>query len=116
MTTTTGFCSTSTSIQDLAGVADTLDESIGNTMHSKHQELELRTVLEGLEELSTFMSFQSDCGGLRILSVETVEEAAQRELAEQSENVVSLQGKRPAVGMPDTISKSLQFQDRLLHS
>jgi hypothetical protein len=85
-------------------------------MHSKHQELEIRTVLKGLEELATFMSFQSDCGGLRILSVETVEEAAQRELAEQSENVVSLQGKRPAVGMPDTISKSLQFQDRLLHS
>ncbi|AFJ03500.1 hypothetical protein Q7C_2366 [Methylophaga frappieri] len=35
-------------------------------------ELELRQIMQGLEEFATFMSYRSDYAGLRILSVESV--------------------------------------------
>ncbi|MDT8311118.1 MAG: hypothetical protein RQ732_06710 [Methylophaga sp.] len=40
-------------------------------MKTSSQELELRNILQGLEEFATFMSYQSDYSGLRIISVET---------------------------------------------
>ena len=40
-------------------------------MKSSSQELELRNIMQGLEEFATFMSYQSDYSGLRIISVET---------------------------------------------
>ncbi len=40
-------------------------------MKTSSQELEFRNILQGLEEFATFMSYQSDYSGLRIISVET---------------------------------------------
>ena len=42
------------------------------SLMKKHsQELEFRNILQGLEEFATFMSYQSDYDGLRIISVES---------------------------------------------
>ena len=43
----------------------------GLFMSTRSQELELRNIMQGLEEFATFMSYQSDYSGLRIISVET---------------------------------------------
>mgnify|MGYP003632935990 CR=1 FL=1 len=43
------------------------------TFNNKARELDARDILQGLEEFATFMSFQSNHGQMRILSVETVE-------------------------------------------
>lgn len=40
-------------------------------MKTSSQELELRNILQGLEEFATFISYQSDYSGLRIISVES---------------------------------------------
>ncbi len=40
-------------------------------MKTSSQELEFRNILQGLEEFATFMSYQSDYAGLRIISVES---------------------------------------------
>jgi len=42
------------------------------TFNKKAHELDARDILQGLEEFATFMSFQSNHGQMRILSVETV--------------------------------------------
>lgn len=40
-------------------------------MKTNSQELEIRNILQGLEEFATFMSYQSNYSALRIISVET---------------------------------------------
>lgn len=40
-------------------------------MTNKTLELEVRQIMQGLEEFATFMSYQSNYEGLRILKVET---------------------------------------------
>lgn len=40
-------------------------------MTTRAQELEVRNILQGLEEFACFMSYQSNYEGLRILSVES---------------------------------------------
>jgi len=82
----------------------------------KQQELDCQQTLEGLEELATFMSFRSDCSGLRILSIETVEEAELREHAEQHAKVVSIERRRSLKNRTVTISKELRFNDLNFHS
>ena len=84
-------------------------------MTDKSQELELKLVMEGMEEFATMLSYASDYKQLCILSVETVEEAMQRELAEKSANVITLESRRRQ-SLPTNISKSLRFQDRHFHS
>lgn len=42
-------------------------------MKTSSQELELRNILQGLEEFATFISYQSDYSGLRIISVESTD-------------------------------------------
>ena len=86
-------------------------------MSNKAQELELRNILEGLEEFATFMSYQSDFEGLRILSVETTQQASAREQREvHGAKVIPIStaraSKTPARA---TISKALRFQDRSYH-
>jgi len=44
-------------------------------MNKKAQELELRNIMQGLEEFATFMSFRGNSVGLRILSVESISQA-----------------------------------------
>lgn len=80
-------------------------------MTDKFLELEMRLVMEGLEELATFSSYHCQLEHCRILSVETVEEAAQRELAENSQNVITLESRRRHQS-PTFISKALRFSDR----
>lgn len=84
-------------------------------MTDKSLELELRLVLEGMDELATMMSYRSDCVELRILSIETVEEARQRELAEKSANVITLESRRQH-NAPSAIRNALRFQSRQFHS
>lgn len=84
-------------------------------MTDKFQEIELRHALEGLEELATFMSYRSDCGNLRILSVETVQQANEREQAERNAKVIPLASRRRP-NKSNTISKKLRFQDRYFQS
>jgi len=84
-------------------------------MKHKSLELDLRMALEGMEELTHFIGYHYAGSGLRILSIETVEEASQRELAEQSPNVISLDSRR-AQSAPAPISRSLRFQDRYFQS
>ena len=63
-------------------------------MTDKALEIEMRLALEAAEELLTQISYQSDFKDVRILSVETVEEAGQREQAgKQSANVVTLESR-----------------------
>ncbi len=83
---------------------------------AKQLELDCQQLLEGLEELATFMSYRSDCSGLRILSIETVEQAALREAAEQNAKVVSIERRRSLKNRCVTISKELRFNDLNLHS
>jgi hypothetical protein len=82
----------------------------------KQQELNSQQALEGLEELATFMSYRSDCSGLRILSIETTEQAEMRELAEKHANVTSIERKQYLKNKPETISKELRFNDLHFHS
>lgn len=83
---------------------------------AKQLELDCQQLLEGLEELATFMSYRSDCSGLRILSIETVEQAALREAAEQNAKVVSIERRRSLKNRCVTISKELRFNDLNFHS
>lgn len=45
-------------------------------MTNKTLELEVRQIMQGLEEFATFMSYQSNYEGLRILKVETQDRTA----------------------------------------
>ncbi|WP_297808951.1 hypothetical protein [uncultured Methylophaga sp.] len=84
-------------------------------MTDKALEIEMRLALEAAEELLTQISYQSDFKDVRILSVETVEEAGQREQAESSANVVTLESRRKA-SASTAISKALRFSDQSYHS
>jgi hypothetical protein len=84
-------------------------------MTDKSLEIEMRLALEAAEELLTQISYQSDFKDVRILSVETVEEARQRELAESSANVVTLESRRKP-SHNTAISKALAFSDQSYHS
>lgn len=84
-------------------------------MKQKSLELDLQMALEGMEELAMFVGFHSSGNAFRVLSVETIEEAAQRELAEKSENVISMESRRPPTP-PSRISRSLRFEDRYFQS
>ena len=85
-------------------------------MNSKAQELELRNIMQGLEEFATFMSFQGNADGLRILSVETVasEQDQQPEL-KQKAHVLPIKQQKTANKEMQTIHKLLSFQDRQIH-
>ena len=63
-----------------------------------------------------FMSFRSDCSGVRILSIETTEQAAIRDEAERSGKVVSIGTRRRTKPVTVTISKELRFNDQNIHS
>ena len=61
-------------------------------MKNKAAELEARHIMQGLEEFANFMCFQSMYSDMKILSVETVEQARQREKkASPSAKVIDLQ-------------------------
>jgi hypothetical protein len=83
-------------------------------MKNKYQELEIRNIMQGLEEFATFMSYQSNTVGLRILSVETVEQHNERELAQKAQ-VLSFNKQSSSMPKSQQISRSLEFSDVQLH-
>lgn len=70
--------------------------------------------MQGLEEFATFMSYQSNTVGLRILSVETVEQHNERELAQKAQ-VLSFNKQNSSKPKSQQISRSLEFSDVQLH-
>lgn len=87
-------------------------------MKNKAQELEVRNIMQGLEEFANFMSFNaSDNGNLRILSVETVEQSSLRETSKQSAEVFDIKQRSTKKRNPQqqSLNKSLSFNDRQVH-
>ncbi len=90
---------------------------IGSSFMNKQiHSLQMQQTLEGLEEFMTFMSFRSDCSSVRILSIETKEQAAIRDEAEQSGKVIPIGSRRRTQPATITISKELRFNDQNIRS
>ena len=86
-------------------------------MNKKAQELELRNIMEGLEEFATFMSFKGNSAGLRILSVESV---AQPEIVKPKNRTAQIikipkQASQSNLPLKQSLNKSLSFHDREYH-
>lgn len=64
-------------------------------MKNKSLELDLRQIMQGLEEFATFMSYKSNYEGLRILKVETHHESDfHLSDSHHSDNVISMDKAR----------------------
>ncbi|WP_289283666.1 MULTISPECIES: hypothetical protein, partial [unclassified Methylophaga] len=85
-------------------------------MNKQFRSLQMQQTQESLEEFMNFMSFRCDCSGVRILSIETTEQAAIRDEAERSGKVVSIGSRRRTKPVTVTISKELRFNDQNIHS
>jgi hypothetical protein len=86
-------------------------------MRNKAQELELRTIMQGLEEFATFMSYRGNSQGLRIISVETVQ---QYHASQQQSEKPTLKAKADVVpitkpSQEQSLRRSLSFNDRITH-
>ncbi|MBL1322086.1 MAG: hypothetical protein COA63_013660 [Methylophaga sp.] len=75
-------------------------------MSKKALELETRNLMQGLEEFATFMSFDSDLSGMRILSVETVDIFSEKTVPQKKAEVISMPIKR---------SKAIKNNDQQLY-
>ena len=89
-------------------------------MTKKAQELALRNIMQGLEEFATFMSYQSNYEGLRILSVETVTADEAKTKQTQTAKVYAFPppaspSREQATKNNQTIQKQLHIQDRIYH-
>ncbi len=84
-------------------------------MSKKSQELELRNILQGLEEFATFMSYQSNSLGMRIISVESVEQDLENTKQQQKADVLTFKQRNPAKINQQSLQRSLAFQDRQAH-
>ncbi len=84
-------------------------------MKKKAQELELRNIMQGLEEFATFMSYQSNSLGMRILSVETVEQDQERVKTHTKADVLSFKQRTPPEVDQQSLYRSLAFEDRQVH-
>jgi len=86
-------------------------------MSDKAKELDARNIMQGLEEFANFMSFNANSSGLRILSVETVEQAAEQSAQTSTADIVDMKQhairKKPRV--QQSLNKSLSFSDRKVH-
>jgi len=90
-------------------------ETDGQNMKNKSQELEFRNIMQGLEEFATFMSYQSTNLGLRIISVESVEQDFSNTQAQQKADVLPFKQRTPPAADQQSIQRSLAFQDRQVH-
>jgi hypothetical protein len=79
--------------------------------NKKSQEMDIRTIMQGLEEFASFMSFSGHNGDMRIISVETVDRAAPS--YSQIEQAAS--SKVLAMSEQHHKRKSLSFSDRTMH-
>jgi hypothetical protein len=86
-------------------------------MKNKAQELEVRNIMQGLEEFANFMSFRSTSTGLRVLSVETVEQDIQRQQAHTNADILDIRQhiKNKQSSQQQSLNKSLSFVDRKTH-
>ncbi|MDF1588938.1 MAG: hypothetical protein P1P93_07260 [Gammaproteobacteria bacterium] len=84
-------------------------------MTNKAQELEVRTIMQGLEEFATFMSYQGNSSGLRILSVESVQQAQLYNSQPHSADIIPLTQRQHNPNQCQTVHRSLVFQDRQTH-
>lgn len=81
-------------------------------MSKKALELEARNIMQGLEEFATFMSFNCDLAGIRILSVETVDRENEHSSHSKKARIIALPLKRSSAknGHGQRLYKSLSFQ------
>lgn len=88
-----------------------------DVMKNKAQELEVRNIMQGLEEFANFMSFKSNTTGLRVISVETVEQEIQREQIQTKSDVVDIRKhmQQKQSHQQQTLNKSLAFVDQKMH-
>lgn len=82
----------------------------------KFDALNMKVAQENLEELMTSLSFQCDCRQLRILSIESVEQAKIRDDAELSGKVISIDSRRRSKHTAVVVTKELIFNDQSFHS
>jgi hypothetical protein len=104
----------------LLSLADSFSDGnqIKIVMTNKAKELELQNVMEGLQEFATFMSYQSDYSNLKILSVESVEQAkiTDAELNRPKADVIPISKAQQAKQKEATNHhKSLRFFDKVVH-
>jgi len=82
-------------------------------MKNKSEELDMRNIMQGLEEFATFMSYQSNSIGLRILSVETVEQDRVKH-NQQNAQIIAFKQRKPSSNQQD-LKRAISIQDRLVH-
>jgi len=86
-------------------------------MSNKAKELDVRNIMQGLEEFANFMSFNANSNGLRIISVETVEQPVDHEKMPSSAEILDMKQhafKKNNARQQD-LNKSLSFSDRQVH-
>ncbi len=79
--------------------------------NKKSQEMEIRTIMQGLEEFASFMSFNSNNGEMRILSVETVDRSSPSYPTDEQASPTKIL----AMNTNSQQHKSLSFSDRTMH-
>lgn len=86
-------------------------------MNNKAQELELRNIMEGLEEFATFMSFKGNSAGLRILSVESVVQPELDRPKNRTPQIIKIpeQLSQSNLYLKQSVNKSISSQDREYH-
>jgi hypothetical protein len=82
-------------------------------MKHKSEELDMRNIMQGLEEFATFMSYQSNSIGLRILSVETVEQDRAKH-SQPNAKIIAFNQRKTNSNQQD-LKRALSIQDRLVH-
>ncbi len=87
-------------------------------MSDKAKELDVRNIMQGLEEFANFMSFNANSNGLRILSVETVEQAIEPSVQISTADILDMKKhalKKKKNAQQQSLNKSLSFSDRQVH-
>ncbi|MCC5796370.1 MAG: hypothetical protein JJU48_03495 [Methylophaga sp.] len=62
-------------------------------MTKKWQELELRNIMQGLEEFATFISYRSHFGDMRVISVESVSPSEGQTIEHHSAEILAFRKK-----------------------
>jgi len=88
-----------------------------DAMSDKAKELDVRNIMQGLEEFANFMSFNANSNGLRIISVETVEQSDVPEQMPSSAEILDLKKHtlKKTNSQQQDLNKSLSFSDRQVH-
>ena len=71
-----------------------MNRNADKKMKNNAQELEIVTIMQGLEEFATFMSYKGNNAGLRILSVTSIDKDIVIDQAKQSTDILVIQSHR----------------------